>query len=280
MIRTEDFKTIDQSEQFSRASLEVDQRRPAVASPASQFTTESIEREIKSLVHKNRPVIVAKIVLLFLFMLVNFLHSRKFRSTREPVECLRDNGYEWTEPLNKRMIGDSKFRKTLQISSSGLVDFASVSMLVYYNRKGTNIRYPAELLIFYVVRGMVQGNFLFRQPDGGIWPFPGIPSLTVPYGIISDYYFSGHCGFVTLVSLEIWKLGGRVIPIFLGISVLYLGFVLVVARIHYTIDIPIGILFATFCHLMVHRHLRLLEYFARRVFNRCCWLKMRWFAEI
>ena len=260
--------------------MEVDHQKLAGVPPASQFTAESIEREIKTLVNKNRPVIVAKIVLLFIFMIINFLHSRKFRSTREPVECLRDYGYEWTEALNKRMIEDSKFRKTLQISSSSVVDFADVSVLVYYYRRGLNIRFPVQLILFYAVRGVIQGNFLFRQPEGGIWPFPGIPSLTVPYGIISDYYFSGHCGFVTLMSLEIWKLGGRVIPIFLGISVFYLGFVLVVARIHYSIDIPIGILFAIFCHFMVDKYLRYIEYVSRKMFNRRLWLKMRWSSEI
>lgn len=40
------------------------------------------------------------------------------------------------------------------------------------------------------------------MPTGGFWDFPGLPSLMVPYGLASDFYYSGHTGYFVLILRE------------------------------------------------------------------------------
>ena len=46
-------------------------------------------------------------------------------------------------------------------------------------------------------------------PQGYFWDYPGFPSLVIPYGRTSDFFFSGHTGFLTICCLEWYHLGYR-----------------------------------------------------------------------
>ena len=279
-MKSTEILDFNHNQNFSKAEMETDLGRQKQTSTISKFSTDGIEREINTLINRNKPVMIGKLVALFLFMTIGFLQSRKFKTQKQSVDCLHDRIFDLTESLNHKMNTDPTFRGTLQITSSMLVDFASITMICYYFKNGVMLTYPFQLLVFYVIRGVVQGNFLFRHPEGTVWGFPGIPSLTVPYGIMSDYYFSGHCGFVTLVAMEMYKLGYKWTSYFVGLSTLYIGFVLIVARVHYSIDIPIGIIVAVFSSLMVSKYIKHIQYFLRRLLNKRVWLKIKWFAEI
>lgn len=81
---------------------------------------------------------------------------------------------------------------------------------------------------------------------------PWIPSMMVPYGIMSDFYFSGHCGWLTINLCEVAFIERNVFrSLLIAGCILYLMFILVIFRVHYTIgrkklkiDLPIGIAFA------------------------------------
>lgn len=228
----------------------------------------------------NRPIVVAKIGLIFFALIINFLNTRRVKTVKEPITCLQDTGYEWTAELNEELNKNSALLKTLQITSSGLVDVADLTNIVAFWYQSDNPRSGATLGIFYGIRAIIQNNFMFTFPKGGIWDYPGIPSLTVPYGLTSDFYFSGHCGFITLVLLEHLKLGNKKTAVMLMFLIPYLALVLISTRIHYTIDIPIGVLFAWYVHSIIHIHLRKFMYFLRLVFVRPCIRKIKIFAEV
>lgn len=228
----------------------------------------------------NRPIVVTKIGIIFFVLIVNFLNTRQVKTAKEPVACLQDSGYEWTSGLNKELNTNPTLLKTMQITSSGLVDVADLTNIVAFWYQSDNARSGAALGLFYIIRGVIQGNFMFRFPEGGIWDYPGVPSLTVPYGLTSDFYFSGHCGFVTLVLLEHLKLGNKKTAILLSFLIPYLALVLISTRIHYTIDIPIGILFAWYMYSLIHNNLRGLHYLLRATFNRYFWRKFKYFTEV
>lgn len=228
----------------------------------------------------NRPIVVAKIGLIFFALIINFLNTRRVKTVKEPIACLQDRGYEWTSELNEELNRNPTLLKTFQITSSGLVDLADLTNIVAFWYQSDNPRSGATLGIFYGIRAIVQNNFMFTFPKGGIWDYPGVPSLTVPYGLTSDFYFSGHCGFLTLVILEHLKLGNKKTAVLLMFVVPYLALVLISTRIHYTIDIPIGILFSWYVHSMIHNHLRKFMYFLRVIFVRPCIRKVKFFAEV
>lgn len=249
-------------------------------SPSSTFKIGAIiEEEIKSLNNKNRPVMFAKIAVVFILFLVHFLHTRIFTTPRRSVDCLGDTIFDLTDSFNDRLNHDKHLLKFLQVTSSSVVDFADISVLVAYNLRGVTLAYPFQVFMFYVLRGILQGFFLFKNPKGSVWDDPGIPSLTVPYGIICDYYFSGHCGFVTMMALENYKLGNPKNAIALALLLPYLAFVLLAARVHYSIDIPIGVMFGVYCHYMAHTYVNHVQWLMRKLFNRSFWHKIPFFCE-
>jgi len=116
-------------------------------------------------------------------------------------------------------------------------------MLLFWLFKGKDGQILWNIVFFYGIRGFIQGNFKMRYPDKGIWDYPGFPSIVVPYGLQSDYYFSGHCGFLAINILNHWQAGNKKFAIFIMLVLPYIAFTLIMSRIHYTIDIPIGIMF-------------------------------------
>ena len=74
----------------------------------------------------------------------------------------------------------------------------------------------------------------------------------VPYDKTADYFYSGHTGSVLIVCLELFKLNihfGVKIIAFTGAA--YIMVMLVVLRLHYTIDIIGGIIYAMFFYQFV-----------------------------
>ena len=98
---------------------------------------------------------IAKIAAIFIFLTANFLYTRKFSHPRPSVDCIEDKVFKLTESLNEKANTDPTFLKSIQISSSVIVDFADLTMLYTYYKRAVDIRLPIELLLFYVVRGMV-----------------------------------------------------------------------------------------------------------------------------
>jgi PAP2 superfamily C-terminal len=253
---------------------------PFGRSGSFSYGVDRLDFDLTNIINKNKPVIVGKIVLVFALLIGHFLRSRNFPVSRPAVECLHDMGFELTSSVNDELNRNKGLLTTFELTSSTLVDFTSVSLMYYFYKRGTTIRYPVQLIGFYAMRGFIQSIFLFRFPEKGVWDHPGIPSLSVPYGLTNDFYYSGHCGFMVMMSMEHFKMGNKKLPIFLLISVFYVAFVLISTRIHYTIDIPIGMLTGYYAHYLTNYFIRHIQALMRRIFNRCCWLKMKYFAEV
>lgn len=244
------------------------------------YQDDRIESDLTNIINKNKPVIAAKMALVFILLIGHFLRSRQFPVSRPAVECLHDTGFDLTSGVNQELNHNKGLLTVFELTSSALVDFTSLSIMYYFYKVGTTIRYPVQLIGFYGMRGIIQGTFLFRFPNNGVWDNPGIPSLSVPYGLNNDFYYSGHCGFMIMMGMEHFKMGNKKLPIFILISVFYVAFVLISARIHYTIDIPIGMLAGYYAHYLTNYFIRHIQAVLRRTFNRCCWLKMKYFSEV
>lgn len=244
----------------------------------STAPTSRILQDLKSLDSKNRGILAAKLSMIFIFLVANFLYTRKLTPKADIKECLQDNIFALTQSLNDKVNTDPTFLKSLQISSSSVVDFAEITFLITFYFKSNSLRCPLALLIFYATRGLVQGMYLFRFPEGTIWDYPGIPSLTVPYGRMSDFYYSGHCGFVTLVAFENYRHKNRIIATLQFLSIVYLGFVLVVTRVHYSIDIPIGIMAGAYANYLGDKFSLPLQIIFRKYVNKYI-RKIKFFSE-
>jgi len=57
----------------------------------------------------------------------------------------------------------------------------------------------------------------------------------VPYGVTSDFYFSGHTGFMVMITLETWDYGLKTFSILVISFAVYVVQILFVYRGHYSI---------------------------------------------
>lgn len=245
----------------------------------SQNSRTDIEKDLDFLQSKNRPILYAKMTVVFLALVVSFLCTRSFNSPRRSVDCIRDSVFELTQSVNDKLNTDPYLLRIFQVTSSMVVDFAEITLMITYLLKGTSISFPMQLIVFYAVRGFIQGIFLFGHPQGVIWTDPGIPSLAVPYGQFSDYYFSGHCGFLTMMILEHYRQGNKRLSVFLAVLLPYLAFVLMATRVHFSIDIIVGIMFGTYAHFQTYAYLNHTHHFLQLTFTKHVWRRISYFSE-
>jgi hypothetical protein len=91
------------------------------------------------------------------------------------------------------------------------------------------------------------------------WMDPGFPSLVVPYGRGSDFFFSGHAGFLVVCANEWNTLGNKRLRNFVLCVLAYTVFILLTYRVHYSIDIFGGIFFADWCYTKVSMNKDLID---------------------
>ena len=79
------------------------------------------------------------------------------------------------------------------------------------------------------------------MPAGGYWEFPGIPSIVVPYGLASDFYYSGHTGYLITCICEQIKLdksNWKAIVCLILITC-YMMTIILLFKIHYVIGMQV-----------------------------------------
>jgi len=140
--------------------------------------------------------------------------------------------------------GHEAYRRAFQITCSLLVDLCFIITFAYWVFKGTSCRLPLTLAIFYVVRAALQKIWFVPYPEGYYWYDPGFPSLVVPYGKGSDFFYSGHSGFLVICAKELHKGKHSRFRNFAIFSLIFTMLTLLVYRIHYFVDIFAGVFFA------------------------------------
>jgi hypothetical protein len=83
----------------------------------------------------------------------------------------------------------------------------------------------------------------FPYPANLAWRSPGFFSVTVPYDHTRDFFFSGHCGGLSVVTAEMFALGLVGTGTLAVVALLYMANMLLTTEVHYSIDIIAGILF-------------------------------------
>ena len=128
------------------------------------------------------------------------------------------------------------------------MDFLFLSYLFNYFVWGSTFRLSAAFIIFYPSRNVIQAIFLMGRPEGFLWSYPGIHSLTVPYFDTNDFYFSGHVGSSTIFASEYVSMKWRKWTIYATCVVCDVWMSLMFLRTHYVIDFFSGYVFARFVH--------------------------------
>lgn len=77
-----------------------------------------------------------------------------------------------------------------------------------------------------------------------VWHSPGFLSFTVPYDRTRDFFFSGHTASLSIVMMEMFYLRWYWVGGFAFINLVFMMNFLIISRVHYTIDIIAGLIFA------------------------------------
>jgi len=183
-------------------------------------------------------------LIVILGMVYNVVPNSIKEVTMNPGECMRDQSFIMTDGINQWLVDNPDWRKKYMIYAGFLMDMTFLVALLCFFVKFQTYRLVCAFIVFMLTRAFVQNVFLMSRPAGFAWFNPGMPALTVPYHDTNDFYFSGHVGSSTILTLEFFLNGYPV----LGLAALFVlvnqWVLLMLVRTHYIIDRVTGLLLA------------------------------------
>jgi len=194
--------------------------------------------------HKSK--IFWKLVVAVVGILVMFF--ARFNVPDNPIGCMEDKAMAAFQGLNDwiHTPGNELYRSVLLFACGAQIDLIFFFTLLHWVCHGRTGRLPMSIAVFYGIRAIVQSFWWSRYPDGFYWESPGFPSFVAPYGKASDFFFSGHSGFLVLMANEWHILGKKMMRNYCLVNLVYTIFILLVYQAHYSIDIFTGVFFADY----------------------------------
>jgi len=204
---------------------------------------------------------------------LGILFVGKFVVPEIEVPCLEDKVMNFFTFANNfiNKPGHEAFRDAFQALCSFMMDITFVGTFLYWILRGNSIRFPLTVGAFYLIRAIVQKLFIMPFPQGFYWYAPAFPSLTVPYGRGSDFFFSGHSGFLIICAREWGKVQCKYHKAIRNIVLAFAAYtvvVLLVYRIHYFIDIFTGVFFADYMWCKMNYLRKFIDPVIVKVFNK------------
>ncbi len=215
---------------------------------AQQNKSEPVEYQDEATIRKERWIRLA----IFLVCLT-FIYLGRVSLPDHPVPTIVDRAMEAVEFINFYVMARPHLRDTMLIMCSLFMDLMFFATGIYWILHGNSSRIVISILFFYALRAAVQQMFFCPYPKYYFWDDPGFPTLVVPYGRSSDFFFSGHIGFVTLCTSEWIKNKKYWVASLLMLGGAYTIFILLVYQAHYSIDIFTGIICGSWVFLMVDK---------------------------
>jgi hypothetical protein len=163
-------------------------------------------------------------------------------------DVIIDRGFDLTQPINDLMLSSKAWMNFFAISSSWCIDLLFITLFGNWIFKGSSFRLVVAYVLFYGTRAVFQAICVLPYPQGMIWLFPVAPSLVVPYGISSDFFWSGHVGFCIIAASEFFQKKWYIGMVLAWLVAIYESIVMLSNRNHYTIDLFAGAVIAHYMH--------------------------------
>jgi len=208
----------------------------------------------------------AKIKLCVFLTALTLLVAGRFSVPDNNPACIVDFVQNWFSGVNEFILNNAAWRNALQIICSAFMDLMFLGTGAFWITRGSSSRLVVTTIIFYLVRAVVQSLWWSPFPEGFTWYDPGLPSLVVPYGKGSDFFFSGHIGFVVICATEWKRYGNKLMFTILTVGGVYTAFILLVYHVHYFIDLFTGAFFAHWVFLMVDSNKEAIDSFLIEVY--------------
>jgi len=256
------------------------EKTPSDDSKQISITVVNDETKKESPEHSNQGLESAKqgfsdrarrnIRIVILVVAVGFLFIGRFSVPNIEITGVQDKALDFLGFANKfiNTPGNEFFRSFFQLACSLFVDATFIITFGYWVFRGTSARLPISLAVFYVTRALIQKVWVSPFPEGFYWESPGMPSLVVPYGRGSDFFFSGHSGFMVICAAEWHKLKFPKIRNFVILAGIYTVLILMVYRIHYSIDCFTGVFFAEWCFTKIDLNKEFIDNVPRKIISK------------
>jgi len=184
-----------------------------------------------------------------------------------PVAGIEDRVLMAFQGLNNWIHQDSNasYRRIMLFLCATQIDLIFFTTLIYWVFYGKTGRLPVTIAIFYFIRALVQSLWWSPYPAGYYWNSPGFPSFVAPYGRGSDFFFSGHSGFLVLMANEWNNWGKKKMRNYVLMNLVYTIFILIVYQAHYSIDIFTGVFFADYCYRRIDSYKQHIDQFFKNL---------------
>jgi len=187
---------------------------------------------------------------------VAIMFFARFNVPSNSIACIEDKLMNAFQGFNNwiHVKENATYRAIFLFACGTQIDIIFFSTLLFWVLYGKTGRLPMSIMIFYGTRAIVQSFWWSPFPSGYYWDSPGFPSFVAPYGNTTDFFFSGHSGFLVLMANEWHKLGYKKMRNYCLINLIYTILVLLVYQAHYSIDIFTGVFFADYVFEQMDKH--------------------------
>ena len=178
---------------------------------------------------------------LFLSLLLLKSYNSNIETVLAPGECLKDLTFEVTAQLN-RHFAQNLDHQHFYLAFAGLtMDICAISAIFQWLLKTNTIRVFYAMIVFYIVRAIVQNNLVtLGKPEGYLWDDPHFPSLIISYFPSNDFYYSGHIGSTTIYLSEFIVMNNRILLLIGIFTFINNWLMLTIMQGHFFIDLITG----------------------------------------
>ena len=209
-------------------------------------------KETNIIIHRIYPLII---VLLFIIIVTIYTN---YNSKDTIKQCIIDHVHLYTNNINAYFHYHSIPRYLMMSISSLCIDFIFIFALFDWAINFISMRLIICWFMFYAIRGIIQFLYQMPFPEGYFWGNPYFPSIIVSDLDTSDFFFSGHVAMPLMTGLHYLKINFK-FTCFCFVTVFIEMFLVITTRVHYGIDVVIGLLFAHYVFINVNMYIEKID---------------------
>jgi hypothetical protein len=212
---------------------------------------------------EKRTFVYLKFSLFLIFLVIVSLNSKfgffnvKINFTKSNFHnCVYDAGFSLFRNVNIYL--HSGIRDYFIIFSSFLVDLCILITCAHFALISTSCMFLINVALFYLPRGLVQQVYNMPFPSNYNFSYPGFPSISVPYGITNDFFWSGHVAIPLICGLEVYyndynKRRNLYFLLFCIFTSLFETLMMLSLSGHYTVDLIFGVIFSIYIFKLTNK---------------------------
>lgn len=157
---------------------------------------------------------------------------------------------EYLNNINLALCKNMYLRDFSMLLSFLSLDTLFVIFIILFIYNGKLEYVSLNFLLFYGIRGILLNLFEFNILENYVFGNPPFYSIITPWGRAADFFYSGHTGCALILSLFILEYG-HVKLFYFGLVITFIqGYVMMILKAHYSIDIIVGFIAAHYFYFI------------------------------